>query len=153
LLIENAVATPEALGCTLCLGGRPFGRAELRSGKLHVIEWNAQGESAMSSRTPDGDSHQEIAFAEIQVDLRFELAQWRTTLADVSGLAPGTILEVGHRIDDQSVSVFVEHRCVGKGQLVAIGERLGVRLSSVFGANAATADAATRAVDSGEAVV
>jgi flagellar motor switch/type III secretory pathway protein FliN len=28
--------------------------------------------------------------------------------------------------------VWVEQRCIGRGQLVAIGERLGVRLLSVF---------------------
>ena len=34
--------------------------------------------------------------------------------------------------------MWVEHRCIGKGQLVAIGDRLGVRLTSVFGAPVAS---------------
>jgi type III secretion protein Q len=64
--------------------------------------------------------------------LRFELAQWTASLGEIGSLAPGAVLDLGQRLDDHAVSIWVEQRCIGKGQLVAIGERLGVRLLSVF---------------------
>ena len=42
------------------------------------------------------------------------------------------MIDLRQRVDEQAVSVWIEQRCIGKGQLVAIGERLGVRLLSVF---------------------
>jgi type III secretion protein Q len=71
-------------------------------------------------------------FDDIPVSLRFELAQWNASLAEVGNLAAGAVIDIGQRIDEHAVSVWVEQRCIGKGQLVAIGERLGVRLVSVF---------------------
>src|SRR5262245_3767951 len=68
----------------------------------------------------------------IPMNLRFELAQWTAPLTEMANLAPGAVIELGKRVDEQAVSVLVEQRCIGKGQLVAIGERRGVRLSSVF---------------------
>ena len=58
--------------------------------------------------------------------------KWNASLAEMANLAPGAVIDLGQRVDEQAVSVWVEQHCVGKGQLVAIGERLGVRLLSVF---------------------
>ena len=83
--------------------------------------------------TDAGDSPgQESGFDEIPVSLRFEVAQWQASLGEMAKLAAGTVIDLGRRVDEQSVTVWVEQRCIGKGQLVAIGERLGVRLLSVF---------------------
>ena len=71
-------------------------------------------------------------FDDIPVSLRFELAQWSASLAEVGNLSVGAVVDTGQRIDGHTVSVWVEQRCIGKGQLVAVGERLGVRLVSVF---------------------
>jgi type III secretion system YscQ/HrcQ family protein len=130
LLVDDAAFTQDALACRLTLNHRFAGRGELRSAQLHVIDWRLPGEPAMA--------HPEAQFDELQVALRFELAQWRAALGEVSTLAPGAIIELNHRIDEQAVTVWIEHRCIGKGQLVAIGDRLGVRLTSVFGADGAT---------------
>ena len=75
---------------------------------------------------------EEAGFGEIPVSLRFELAQWNAPLAEMANLAPGAVIDLGQRVDEHVVSVWVEQRCIGRGQLVAIGERLGVRLLSIF---------------------
>ncbi len=75
---------------------------------------------------------EESGFDEIPVSLRFEVAQWQASLGEMAQLTAGSVIDLGRRVDEQSVTVWVEQRCIGKGQLVAIGERLGVRLLSVF---------------------
>ena len=104
----------------------------------------------MINRESDHDSTRGADLHEIEVGLRFELAQWRATLAEVAAWAPGAVIELDHRIDDQSVSVWVGHRCVGKGELVAVGERLGVRLTAVFRAETPTSEAPRRSAELGE---
>lgn len=136
VLIDDAKLTPGALNCWLGVGPtrRHAGRVVWRGNGgqtpsvLQMVEFGSGGGTSMGSEidaTPAG-------FDDIPVSLRFELAQWNASLAEVGNLAAGAVLDIGQRIDEHAVSVWVEQRCIGKGQLVAIGERLGVRLVSVF---------------------
>ena len=143
VLIDDATPAPNALSCWLGAGPtrRRAGRLLLSSeAKLQMVQWGSAGVTNMSADAGEALPKQ-AEFADIPVYLRFELAQWNASLAEMAGLAPGTVLDLGYRVDEHSVSVWVEQRCIGKGQLVAIGERLGVRLVSVFGNHAATAAA------------
>lgn len=87
----------------------------------------------MTNSAADDASAREAGFEEIPVGLRFELTQWQAPLGQVAALAEGAVIDLGQRIDEQSVSVWVEQHCIGQGHLVAVGERLGVRLLRVFG--------------------
>jgi type III secretion system YscQ/HrcQ family protein len=140
VLIDDADYTAETLGCRLAAGaGRRYvGRGSLQLGRLHLAELTTRENMSMktnnSSEAPGEDTPlEEAAFGEIEVQLRFEIAQWNATLADVASLQAGTVIDVGQRIDGQSVSVWSERRCIARGQLVSVGDHLGVRLSSVFG--------------------
>lgn len=145
VMIDDATFTAEALGCWLGAGvaRRHAGRAALRQGQLHFIQFTIKGNAVMqattSTQTANGAAGDPISseaqFEEIQVNLRFELARWHAPLAEVAALAPGTVIDLGRRIDEQSVLVWAEQRCIGKGQLVALGDRLGVRLLTVFGSD------------------
>jgi type III secretion system YscQ/HrcQ family protein len=135
VLVDDATHEANALGCWLGVGpARSYaGRALFRNGgQLQLVEFSSRRRISMS---PDAPTDAEpVPFAEIPVNLRFELAQWSAPLAAVAALEAGSVIDLGHRIDEHAVSVWVEQRCIGKGQLVAIGEQLGVRLLSVFAA-------------------
>jgi type III secretion protein Q len=134
VVIDDARGATDSLSCWLGAGpSRRFaGRAILRrGGHLHMVKFTTKEQIIMTNI----DAHaatDEAVFDDITVSLRFELVQWNASLAEVANLAPGSVIDLGERIDEKSVSVWVEQRCIGKGQLVAIGERLGVRLLSVF---------------------
>ena len=134
VLLDDVKPTPAGLNCRLSVGPARCraGSVLLRKGgQLQMLEFGRTGDSDMSSeiQTP---AKPEAGFDDIPVSLRFEVAQWNASLAEVGQLAPGSVIDLGQRVDEQAVSVWVEQRCIGKGQLVAIGERLGVRLLSVF---------------------
>jgi type III secretion protein Q len=134
VLIDDARHSADALECWLGVSAsrRYAGRAMFRNGgQLQLVQFGTGGR--MTTTNSDSPSD-EVTFADIPVSLRFELAQWTAPLADVADLEAGSIIDLGNRIDEHAVSVWVEQRCIGKGQLVAIGERLGVRLLSVFAA-------------------
>jgi type III secretion protein Q len=134
VVIDDATYTADALECWLGAGPmrRFAGRVSLRTGRLHMIDFTTKGNALMTSPDASDSPGQESGFDEIPVSLRFEVAQWQASLGEMAKLAAGTVIDLGRRVDEQSVTVWVEQRCIGKGQLVAIGERLGVRLLSVF---------------------
>jgi type III secretion protein Q len=134
VVIEDAVYSAEALECWLGAGPtrRFAGRVSLRTGQMQLVDFTLKGNALMSSLDADGPPASLSGFEEIPVGLRFEVAQWQASLGEVAALAPGAIIDLGHRVDAQAVTVWVEQRCIGTGQLVAIGERLGVRLVNVF---------------------
>jgi type III secretion protein Q len=134
ILIDDAKPAPNALSCWLGVGStrRYAGRLAWRNGgQLRMDQFDIGGGTNMGSNI-DAAPVQQTGFDDIPVTLRFELAQWNASLAEVGNLAPGAVVDIGQRIDEHAVSVWIEQRCIGKGQLVAIGERLGVRLVSVF---------------------
>jgi type III secretion protein Q len=112
VIVDDAAYTADALECSLTVGRsrRHAGRVSVQMGQVDVID-------------------------DIPVSLRFELAQWQAPLAEISRLAPGSVIELGRPVDSHIITVWVEQRCIGNGQLVAVGERLGVRLLNVFPAS------------------
>jgi flagellar motor switch/type III secretory pathway protein FliN len=134
VLLDDVKPTSNGLHCRLNVGAARShaGYVMLRKGgQLQMIQFGRIGDSDMSSDT-EAPITAEAGFDDIPVSLRFEVAQWNASLAEVSQLAPGAVIDLRQRLDEQAVSVWIEQRCIGKGQLVAIGERLGVRLLSVF---------------------
>ncbi len=134
VLIDDPTREADALSCWLGVGStrRYAGRALLRNGQLHMVQFGIRRDANMTSSDVAAPRTEESALEEIPVKLRFELLQWNASLGEVADLAAGAVIDLGQRIDEQSVTVWVEQRCIGKGQLVSIGERLGVRLLSVF---------------------
>ena len=136
LLIDGVSFTHEHLTAWLCAGARVrrVGRVALKLGQLHLIELHTEGTAFMLANTASDSTADTVAYGDIDVELRFELAQWTAPLGQVSTFAPGAVLDLGQPVDEAAVSVWIGARCIGKGQLVAIGERLGLRLTSVFSA-------------------
>ena len=131
VLIDDVRAAPNMLNCWLAAGPmrRYAGRLTWSSaGQLKMVQFGTGGETNMESNIKAALA----GFDALPVSVRFELAQWTASLAEVGNLAAGAVLDIGQRIDEHAISVWVEQRCIGKGHLIAIGERLGVRLVSVF---------------------
>jgi type III secretion protein Q len=134
VLVEDISHSASSLECWLGVGPerRFAGRMTLSRGQLQLVEFGSGGKMNTMRTDADAALLEEAGFGEIPVSLRFELAQWNAPLAEMVNLAPGAVIDLGQRVDEHTVSVWVEQRCIGKGQLVAIGERLGVRLVSIF---------------------
>jgi type III secretion protein Q len=144
VLIDDVTRTVKGLSCWLGMGPtrRCAGRVMLLGGgRLEMAQFGTEGKISMTSSDTGAVAPKEAGFDDIPVNLRFELAQWNASLAQIGKLAAGAVIDFGQRVDEQSVSVWVEQRCIGKGQLVAIGERLGVRLVSVFSGPSADEEA------------
>lgn len=72
-----------------------------------------------------------LAVENLALTLRVELEARRLTLAEIADLRENQILELGARPSD-SVNLLIENRVVGRGELVEIEERLGVRITKLM---------------------
>lgn len=74
------------------------------------------------------DNKQTTSLDEVEVKLVFEVGRLTMTMAELNRLDAGHVFDL-NRAPDQAVDVFVMNRQIGSGELVLVGERIGVRLT------------------------
>jgi type III secretion protein Q len=71
--------------------------------------------------------------SDLPLVLEFSLGRLQCTLGDLAQLAPGAVLTLADCGANSSVAVHVGERELGRGELVDVQGRLGVRLTSWYG--------------------
>ncbi len=88
-------------------------------------------EDLQSGEAPKNDNFPDLG--QLPLHVHVIIGEKELTLAEANGLSTGTILELDHQNNGQ-VSLAINGRILGEGQLVEIEGRLGVRISSWKGA-------------------
>jgi len=65
----------------------------------------------------------------LEVTLRFEVGDLEVSLGELRNLRAGHVFELGQPLNRSVVRILAHGNLLGKGYLVAVGERLGVRVS------------------------
>jgi type III secretion protein Q len=65
----------------------------------------------------------------LEVSLRFELGALDLSLGELRALKPGHVFDLGQPLNRSTVRIVAHGNVLGKGHLVAIGDRLGVRVA------------------------
>jgi type III secretion protein Q len=66
----------------------------------------------------------------LEVTLRFEVGELALTLGELKTLKPGHVFELSQPLNRSAVRILAHGNVLGNGHLVAVGERLGVRIST-----------------------
>lgn len=91
-------------------------------------------ESSMTSNDETGAKPEAEAPAsgegieQLPVQLRFELGELELSVAEVSALQPGYVFPLASRLEGANVAIRANGRQVGRGEVVAVGDTLGIRL-------------------------
>jgi len=67
---------------------------------------------------------------DIPVDLSVEIGRTKMTIGELLSLSKGSTVEL-NKIAGESVDIFVNDRLLGKGDIVVVNERLGVRIIEI----------------------
>ena len=67
---------------------------------------------------------------DIPVDISVEIGRTKMTIGELLSLAKGSTLEL-NKIAGESVDIYVNERLLGKGDIVVVNERLGVRINEI----------------------
>ena len=68
---------------------------------------------------------------DVPIELTVEIGRKTMKISDVLSLGPGSILELD-KASGEPLDVFLNNRCVARGEAVVIGDRYGVRITEVF---------------------
>jgi flagellar motor switch protein FliN len=67
---------------------------------------------------------------DIQVEIRVEIGRTQLPIGELLSLSKGSIVEL-NRLAGDFVDIFVNEKLLGKGEIVVVNERLGVRISEI----------------------
>lgn len=70
------------------------------------------------------------ALQEAQVRLQFTVGQTETTVAQLQTLQPGYTFEL-ETLAETPVTIRANGKAIGRGELLQVGERIGVRITEV----------------------
>ena len=81
-----------------------------------------------ASAAPDADG--DALARRLPVDIAFELGRSELRIGELSALQPGYVFPLAAPVEGMNVTIRANGQAVGQGELVAVGDTLGVRLLS-----------------------
>lgn len=85
-------------------------------------------ESSEPNSHPAGEGSNEDGIRALPVQVRFDLGQLELSVGELAGLQPGYVFALPAHLQGANVTVRANGRDVGRGEIVAVGDTLGVRL-------------------------
>jgi len=81
------------------------------------------------------DAQTQTSIDELDLPVRFEIETVALPLAQLSALRAGYVVELPRTIRDARVRLVSYGQLIGSGELVTVGEQLGVRIVEMFGSH------------------
>ena len=136
LSIEDWRAAGAAVVVSAELGGAGGLRlAGLAEGSRITLQQTRDDTMNRSTETPLVDEPHDATELPIdrldalEVTLRFEVGDLQLSLGELKNLRAGHVFELGQPLNRSPVRILAHGNLLGKGTLVAVGDRLGVRVS------------------------
>ena len=142
--IEKWLAAGDALRCVARVRGRlhlrVFGQVQGNRIVVENVEEKpmATENTAAAAGTQSGAEGPARALPtdsldDIELVTTFELEERRLSLAELRALRPGTVMELAQPLNQAVIRILANGTPVGEGHLIAVGNRLGVRVSRFIG--------------------
>lgn len=68
---------------------------------------------------------------DVSVEISIEVGRTKMSIGELLALSKGSIVEL-NRLAGESVDVYVNEKLLGKGEIVVVNERLGVRVTEII---------------------
>jgi flagellar motor switch protein FliN/FliY len=84
--------------------------------------------------TPGADgaafAHTPEFLMDVRISVSVEVGRVQIPLREVMDLGPGAVIELQHSASEP-VEIFANGRCIGRGEIVVVGEYFGVRITEL----------------------
>lgn len=109
--------------CLLWAGGRALAGGLLDGSTFTVQQLNRPEPTTMA------DSADSIPINDLEIELTFVVGQTTLTLGELRSLAPGFVVDLPTPLGE-GVTIFANGKAVGTGELIEVGDHLGVRVTN-----------------------
>jgi type III secretion protein Q len=121
VIAEHLVAPVQLTSASSLLAAHPT------RGRGSPWEWSMENEPGAAGRSaPDASGLDDLPLRVV-----FEVGRLELSLGDLRQMAPGTVLPLGRPFDD-ALDIMANGRRIGRGEIVRIGDSLGVRVTRLF---------------------
>ncbi len=148
------------VGAAICIRQSAFldvgARLDLCLGRLHLLVKVAGSRLIVlkvSARTTEDDMQAKpescgapppnltpVSVEELPVELRFDAGSIDVDLEELSRMQPGYVFELERPLSERTIRIIANGALIGHGELVVIGDHLGVRLTALSRAVRSEAD-------------
>jgi flagellar motor switch/type III secretory pathway protein FliN len=70
--------------------------------------------------------------SELTVPLSFEIGKLNISYGELQNLQAGYVFDLKHSVEEAPISVYANNSLIASGQLIAIGEKLAVKINQLF---------------------
>jgi type III secretion protein Q len=134
--VEHWTAAGAGLVVRAAMGGGA-GReliARAEGSRITVTQWRTPSMKQDDPVTPAGEGDHVTGLPldrldALEVALRFEVGHLTLSLGELRNIRPGHVFDLAQPLNRCPVRILAHGNALGKGFLVAVGERLGVRIS------------------------
>lgn len=88
------------------------------------------GVKSVSKKSTDSAYRNLDVILDIQVEATARLGNVEMPLATVLSLGPGSVINVGHEVDNP-VELYVNNKLIAKGDVVIVDEKFGIRITEI----------------------
>jgi len=139
----RAVAQAHVEGARLVIDDARFIPPQQRTGNYDMNDESEEnkattgGEEAAGDEANQGEPENEKVGAEssgqtnIPVRVDLQLGEIALTLGELTSMQPGYVIDLEQKLEEASVDLYVAGQRVGRGQMVAIGDSLGVHIREI----------------------
>jgi flagellar motor switch protein FliN len=106
----------------------PVGHEMGQTDSVELVELDAARTEGVGGMLPPG--HDLTAVLDVPVELAVEIGRTRMTIRDTLSIAPGSLIALD-RVAGEPVDLLVNGRRIARGEVVAIDEEFGLRVTEV----------------------
>ena len=122
--------SPTEMPMNESVSGADAHRAESHRAETHRAETHRG--VAMNGPGPAAERDRAVAVGSLPVRLTFSAGRLTVPFAEVADIGPGYVFELDRRLDDQAITVHANDVPIAVGELVAIGDLVGVRITRML---------------------
>lgn len=131
LFIEHPPPGREPVRAALCLGSGETSAflAQVHEQEVVILDDNPDHQVSTGEGNPT-DAEASL-LDRLELTVRFWIGGRRLAWREIQSLQEGSVITLDHNVADAEVQLVVDGQRIGRGKLVAVGERLGVRIASI----------------------
>ncbi len=108
------------------IGPRPCLKPAAPAGRAASASFDDLGEGAVS-----GETHNLDFLLDIPLEVTVELGRTSMIINNLLQLTQGSVVELNKAAAD-TVEIYVNHKLLGKGEVIIVNERFGVRITEII---------------------